>query len=510
MQTLVLDAIRTETRPGRTTVRYEYDPSGELARFFSSDPFFVSYESDVSAVPDAILAIPWLANVCPVAWVAGADVEVPTIDATFHESLRRVQEAMASLYPELVEGGAVRADEVVHPLGDGSRYASARGDGGRISSSPEGLSSDDPSDPTSAAADPATPANRPSPGGAGAEVHTSQSPGERPPVGDDHAAMADVGDGRFDESALLFTGGVDSLTTYIRHRSEDPYLISMNGADTALDDRETWRRNRAIVESFADDHGLEPLFVETDMHGFLDGSMLRAHYARYLDSTWWASVQHGLGLSGICAPLAYEHGIGDLYIAATHTSDFGEAWGSHPAIDNQVAWSGTRTHHDGYELSRQQKIERIAQYVDAEAPGLTIRSCHSGDGGGNCSRCEKCARTIFGLMLAGLDPERHGYEVDDASFETFRERFEAGDWRLGADERFMWQDLKDHLDPDAEYPHEGAAAFAEWLASTDLDELVDRSADPVLARYARLVGRNVPLPVYRLFVPVYARLRRLT
>lgn len=426
------------------TISYDYSATGRLDRFFTAEPFFAAYEEDVAHLPESILTIPWLANVCPVAWAAGADVTVPRLDAEFRDALYRVQEGMADLYPDLIEGGEVRGELVVDP---------------------------------------------------------STAPGpER-----DRGNRTDG----FDDSALLFSGGVDSLTTYVRHRGEEPYLVSIAGADLDSDNREAWRRNRAIVEEFAAERDLEALFVETDMHSFLDGNSIRAHYQRYLDNTWWASVQHGLGLLGLCAPLTYARGIGDLYIAATHTAEFDEPWGSHPAIDDEVAWTGTTAHHDGYDLSRQGKLEVLADYVEREAPDLTIRACHESAAGGNCNRCEKCARTIVGLLLAGLDPERRGYELAEETFETFRDRLESGAWRLGADERFMWADLQAHVDLDRGYPQPDARPFLAWLESADLDEIVARSSDAALGRYARRIARELPYPLVRPFVPVYARLRRL-
>lgn len=456
MSALVLEAVDTDG----TTVEHDYRAEGRVRRFLSEESFAASYDVDVSGVPPSLLSIPWLANYCPVAWATGADVTVPTLDASFGAALERVRASLVEMYPEFVDGGEIRGERVVEPAID---------------------------------------------------------PGGR------------------EGSALLFSGGVDSLTTYVRHRDEDPTLVSVAGADVSPDEAGAWEHNRAIIEGFADERGLDTAFVGTDMHGFLDGQLIVAHFQRYLDHTWWAGVQHGLGLLGLCAPVAHAEGIGDLYIAATHTADFEEPWGSHPSIDDHVAWSGTTAHHDGYELSRQEKLGVLAEYVREEAPALTIRSCHESSTGGNCNRCEKCARTIVGLLIAGLDPEDHGYEVRDGTFEAFRERLESGGWELGADQRFMWADLQAHvapdtrrcpdtgdgpdssgapdsspdLDPDGDAPHPGASAFLAWLDGVDLERFVDRSGPPLHRRQARRVARNLPYPVFRGLLPVYARLQRL-
>lgn len=41
-------------------------------------------------------------------------------------------------------------------------------------------------------------------------------------------------------SMMLFSGGVDSLTTFIRHRTENPTLVCVHGADVDFDNDEAW------------------------------------------------------------------------------------------------------------------------------------------------------------------------------------------------------------------------------------------------------------------------------
>ena len=507
MTALVLESVETDG----PVVEYNYRCHGRVRRFFSSEPFTVEYGVDISAVPESILTIPWLANACPVAWATGADVVVPELDREFGAALDRIQSAMREMHSAFMTGGEVHGEAVVDPVAD--RF--------------------------------------------------------------------DAND-RFDDSALLFSGGVDSLTSYVRHREKAPYLVSVHGADIDRDNLEAWRHNRTLVEDFAGSRGIEPLFVGADMHGFLDGQLLLAHYRQYLDDNWFTDVQHGLGLLGLCAPLSYVRGIGTVYIAATHTEEFNQPWGSHPKIDDEVAWSGATAVHDGYKLSRQEKIGVLADYIEREAPNLRIRSCHESATGGNCNDCEKCARTVVGLLLAGLDPTAHGYEVKPDTFRCIREEIEAGTWRLGHDERFMWEDLQSHAErvhdegtahtdlsptvvadsgptaadsgptpsresggdalvgesggdvpsqghiedtPSLEYAddalagkcaedtsarehsHEGIEPLLGWLVDADFEQLQAKSTEPAYREQIRLIARKTPYPVYQALAPALTYLR---
>ncbi len=411
-----------------TTLECSVTPSASLRRFFTGEPFRAEYDVPIESVPDAILAIPVLAQVCPVAWAAGADVYVATVDRTFATALGEVEATLASLYP-FIEGGDLYARAFAEPT-------------------------------------------------------------------------LEVGRGSTD-TGLLFTGGVDSTCSYVRHREEEPTLISIRGWTVTTDssDDETWDRLRSRVSAFADERGLETAFVESNALSMLDHPMLLAHFKRYVDGGWYSSVGHGLGLLGLCAPLAAARGLSELYVAATHWEGVDLEWGSRPDIDDRVRWTGTRSHHDAYELTRQERIDRIADYVRTEAPELPLQTCNVRIED-NCGRCEKCYRTAVGLRLSGLDPTDHGYPREALDYDAIQRGLENGDWILGEDERYMWADIRDRVhETDPQSPAE--RAFFEWLLEAELDGLVDESGSPLSHRALRAGARNTPTVVYTRIYPVW-------
>ena len=417
----------TDVSVDERRVEYGYDYSRDLRRFFADD-FVVEYDVDVSDVPESLLVVPLLANLCPLAWATGADVYVPRVDETFLYALKRVQRAFEELHPELIEGGEVYARSIED---------------------------------------------------------------------NDHLK-------RGDDSAMLFSAGVDSVATYLRHRDEDPTLVSIHGFDILLDEEDQWSERTERLRRFGEERGLENRFVRMNMLTFVDVALVNAEFKRFYDDYWVTSVQHGLGLLGGCAPLAAAEGIGTLYIAATHSEGFSEPWGSHPKIDDEVEWATTTVEHDGYELTRQQKLFEIADYVRAEASDLELLTCMEEGVTGNCGRCEKCSRTEVGLLLAGLDPADHGYDFDDSSFAHIRVRLANGDWSIGADERFMWEDIQNHVDLDREYPYENAEPFFAWLRDLDVGAIERESTQPTHQRMLYAVARNTPYPVYATLYPAYS------
>ena len=435
MSEIVVEGVRAEG--GR--VSYDYDYSPDLRRFFADD-LVVEYDVDVSDVPERILAIPLVANLCPVAWATGADVYVPRIDETFFHALTDVRSGFETLYPELIRDSTVYAKEVV----DGADDA----------------------------------------GEAGANAGEATDPEER---------SDDAGTG------VLFSGGVDSLATYLRHREAEPTLLSVHGFDFTFDQDVQWAERRELIRDFGETRGLENRFVRMNMQEFLNLVMLNAHFGEHYDDNWITSVHHGLSLLGTCAPIAAVEGLDTLYIAASHWDGFDHPWGSHPEIDEDVAWANTTVEHDAHHMTRQEKLFEIADYVRAECPDLQLRACSSA--GDNCGRCSKCARTEVGLLLAGLDPADHGYEFGPEKFDYIRAQLEEGNWHLGVDDEAFWKDLQNHVDPDGEYPYPGAESFFAWLRDADVEALVDRSTDSgslgsAQNRAVYAVARNVPYPAY--------------
>lgn len=315
---------------------------------------------------------------------------------------------------------------------------------------------------------------------------------ERVLVPDSTAAVETDGSG----AVLLFSGGVDSLDSYIRHREESPALVSVHGADVSESNTDGWRRVRRSLDDFADRHDETLVTVRSNCRTALEYPMLHSYFRESITNDWWGGVQHGLTLLTHCAPIAHELGASTVYIAATHTPEFSPPWGSSPEIDDAVAWNGTRVTHDGYDHSRQEKIRDIARYARSTGDTVTIRSCYESEAGDNCSVCEKCCRTIVGLEIAGVDPTDHGYRVDGSTFERVRRALQGGEWRLGRDEQFMWEDLQRDLPVD-DAPHDGAVAFFDWFERQDVEDLrrlAQRTQPPV--RSVEPYLKYLPEPVY--------------
>jgi len=268
---------------------------------------------------------------------------------------------------------------------------------------------------------------------------------------------------------MLFSGGVDSLVTFIRHRNEHLILVCVHGADIEPDNNIEWAGAITPITKFARNNKSPLKTVRSNFKAMIDFLIIRA-YDDYINENngWWGRVMHGLALVGLCAPLAYVERTGKLYIASSYTSDFSGGWGSHPSLDNTIKWTGTVVVHDGYELSRQEKILVISNYVENCASRVIIRSCWYSDIGENCGHCEKCSRTILGLELAGINPDKYGFNIKPDTFLNIKRNLLNGGWPFGDDQIFMWEDLKRHAYLKDNIIHSEAKSLIDWLENVDV------------------------------------------
>lgn len=215
--------------------------------------------------------------------------------------------------------------------------------------------------------------------------------------------------------AAFFSGGVDSFSTLIAHRRDFPILITLRGADIKLDDVEGWNNvYNHTLKTVRQFHLPSPVFITSNFRSFINSSVL-SRMVKSSGDDWWHGFQHGIGIISQAAPVAYLKQFEIIYIASSQTSKRRTTIASYPSIDNYVRFGSTSIWHDQFELTRTRKLQLIVSYCKGSDQSVDLRVCWVSRGGGNCCHCEKCYRTMFGLMAEGEYPDNYGmdYNNDD-------------------------------------------------------------------------------------------------
>lgn len=229
------------------------------------------------------------------------------------------------------------------------------------------------------------------------------------------------------KSAQMFTGGMDAVTTFIRHADEKPLLILEYGfyqealvgqgeysKDAKSDRNFTSDRNAAI--EFAQEHGTNTAFIRANYGTFINSRAIDKRFAAKMGDDFWHGLHHAMAILGTAAPVAYVEGIRTLYIASSFSVGNTYPCASDPSTDNEFRFAGTSVIHDGYEMTDQDKARTVVAYQKKINAPLPLRVCSWNDH--NCCACEKCLRRMLQINAEGGDPRNFGFAYEHSVLDT--------------------------------------------------------------------------------------------
>ncbi len=188
-----------------------------------------------------------------------------------------------------------------------------------------------------------------------------------------------------------FSGGVDSFFTLKSYlsRNELPesarisHLLFVHGFDIKLDHLKSYPLLRDDYRGMCDRLGIKLISCRMNCQQF--GTRIN-----------WG-VFHGSALIGAA------HAAGKrttmFYVPSSHTYTSLMPWGSDPGIDYLLSTETTQVIHHGTGFRRTEKTEAIARWEETHDK---LRVCAFDDSTLNCSKCEKCIRTMMTLDMLGV------------------------------------------------------------------------------------------------------------
>jgi hypothetical protein len=196
------------------------------------------------------------------------------------------------------------------------------------------------------------------------------------------------------ETAACFTGGVDSFYTLLFGSHHVDHLMFVLGYDMTRDDTVRYQAFERSMLEVGRRTGRGVIRLRSDAR----------EHAVFGAAKW--DRTHGAALAAAGHLLA--DSIGTLVIPSSFRADRLVPWGSHPDIDR--LWSTQRVAivHDDHSVGREDKTARI---VHDPIVWDHLRVCWENRvPTGNCSRCQKCVRTMISI-------ETHGRRDDVTVFD---------------------------------------------------------------------------------------------
>jgi hypothetical protein len=279
---------------------------------------------------------------------------------------------------------------------------------------------------------------------------------------------------------VLFSHGLDAVYTSMRNRDKKQMLVTVCGGDIGLNKAHMWHNVQELCRQFARTHGHENAFVRSNFNTFRNFKYLRT-LTPDVHGNWFAYTSQGLGYTGLAAPIAYLSGSKKVLIASTRTGDNPFPYGTHPAIDNAIAFAGIVVDHDGSHADRLKKIREISALCTRhELKKPMLRVCWGKDPqGGNCRSCEKCFRTIVELLIEGEVPQEYGFNIGiDEALKSARAKA-PGAPTLSMGLMWHWQCIQNSARAalsSKQFPTHRWQEFVEWIAGLDLEQFRKRQS----------------------------------
>jgi hypothetical protein len=178
----------------------------------------------------------------------------------------------------------------------------------------------------------------------------------------------------------FFSGGVDSMFTFLKRREEITHVVYIQGFDFLVDDvsfRTAFARNASFIRGFG--KTVIPVGTNSNTLGY-------HHNLSIL-------LTQGSALASIALLLGFPR----VYVSSAYSYSQLVPLGSHPLTDPLWSTEGTEVIHEGAEARRVDKVIKIAENPSALANLLVCAH----EVTRNCGHCEKCLRTMIPLQLLG-------------------------------------------------------------------------------------------------------------
>jgi hypothetical protein len=121
--------------------------------------------------------------------------------------------------------------------------------------------------------------------------------------------------------------------------------------------------------------------------------------------------------------------------------------------------------HDGSELTRQDKINLIVNHTNKTDSDYPIRVCSFNDH--NCCACDKCFRSILGIIAAGGDIKKFGFFVETSLKDHFESIMidKAQTFNIKGESSLHWPAIKKQM--IANYDIIEDKEFVDWFLNYD-------------------------------------------
>lgn len=243
-------------------------------------------------------------------------------------------------------------------------------------------------------------------------------------------------------SIQLFTGGIDATASLINNIERKPILFNTNGwyKTKPEESNKVYDADYNAISRIGKSHNLNAEFVKSNFATFINASLINNKLLYKYHTSWWFGFQHSVAFIGTAFVAGYYYKISTIYIASSYTFGQYVVCVSDPRIDSSLKCSKMKVVHDGYELSRQDKVALITNFQKESKQSVELRVCSFNTH--NCCTCEKCFRSMLALVAEGADDlSKFGFYLDAPLLDKLKHFIEHDAMELDHDHIVFWYDI---------------------------------------------------------------------
>ena len=270
-----------------------------------------------------------------------------------------------------------------------------------------------------------------------------------------------------DKAILFFSGGLDAVTSLLRHKEENLELLAVWGADISCDNEIGWNVLKETLFDSSKNYGFPLTVVRSSFRKFDNEGKLCEDFSSILHDDWWHGVKHGIGLIGHASVWAWQLQATKVYIASSFSvNDKNITCASWPTIDNNVRFCGVQVIHDGFEMSRMDKIQYVSDYQKIIQQSVPLHVCWEASNGYNCCRCEKCLRTLVAIRVANGNPSAFGL-MENPNTYKYLYHFIALHYNFSPSKKVQWSKIQNAFLKNQQILDKSIKRQLKWLKSFD-------------------------------------------
>lgn len=279
------------------------------------------------------------------------------------------------------------------------------------------------------------------------------------------------------EALLLFSGGLDANSTYVRHHNKNPFLFNVQGWYKNLSDNDiAAEADIRDIGIFAQKEGLDFSYAKSNFAVVIDENLWAKNIRPNFGDSWWHGFQHSMAFISIAIPIAYKHGIKDIYIASSVPMGEFCMCASHVTTDSEFRYAEIgKCIHDGSELVRQDKIRVVVDYQKASGAPYLMRVCSFNDH--NCCECEKCFRTVLGLVAEAADIKDFGFYLGKPLKDHWEDVMyrRSGLMSFKSERVLHWPYIIPRMKENYDKMTQEQKEFVDWFLSFDFEKMQKES-----------------------------------